>query len=302
LRERRLRHDAFFFDDDASVAGRLAPAVEEALDEGAAVSVCVSDGLAEILEDALDPTRDRLDFLSADDSYARPITAMGTLWDLAKRNVEAGATAFHAIGEIAFEGDPADARWHWYEAAVSEVLAEWPIVATCLYDERRVPADDLRAALATHPTIVRGEVVEPSPAFDVDRFVPPGVAVPADAPWRSLSDVTAMGPVRRMLEDLPGVLPDTLQRAQLVVSELGANAIRHGGGSAAIDIWIDGGRFVFRVRDRGPGFDARFATIAPPRLETGGAGLWLSHHQSDALSVGTTPGGGTTAVAVVEPR
>ena len=96
-----------------------------------------------------------------------------------------------------------------------------------------------------------------------------------------------------------GVPQDRLDDVVLVVHELAANVVRHGGGYGQLRLWWDGDRIVCRVSDSGPGLkvDATSRPEPPSPLLPGGRGLWIARRLSD-LWIDTGPGG-TTITAIL---
>jgi serine/threonine-protein kinase RsbW len=77
------------------------------------------------------------------------------------------------------------------------------------------------------------------------------------------------------------------------VNELIANAVRHGGGTGDLRIWVEGDLFC-EVRDHGPGFAAepylRRADRPVPSGE-GGMGLWIAQQMCDGMEIESGPSG-----------
>ena len=79
----------------------------------------------------------------------------------------------------------------------------------------------------------------------------------------------------------------------LVVHELAANVVRHGGGHGDLLVWWDGARIVCRVSDTGPGMTEAASGPEPPSPRMpGGRGLWIARRLAD-LWIDTGPGGTT---------
>jgi serine/threonine-protein kinase RsbW len=83
----------------------------------------------------------------------------------------------------------------------------------------------------------------------------------------------------------------------LVVDEILTNAVRHGGGTGLVEIWVSAGRVTFRVVDDGPGMDASLTPRPPAPTQGGGRGLWIAHQLTDEITISSGPEG--TAVAGV---
>jgi anti-sigma regulatory factor (Ser/Thr protein kinase) len=93
------------------------------------------------------------------------------------------------------------------------------------------------------------------------------------------------------------VVGDRLEDVVLVVHELAANVVRHGGGYGQLQLWGDGDRIVCRISDSGPGLTA--TAIEPPSHRmAGGRGLFIVRRLSD-LWIDTGPGGTTVTATML---
>lgn len=92
-----------------------------------------------------------------------------------------------------------------------------------------------------------------------------------------------------------GRLVDTMM---LVAHELASNAVRHGGGSGRLRLWMGGGVLHCEVSDAGPGLEepASVGRVLPPPSLPGGRGLWIARQMSD-LRIDSSPRG-TTVTAM----
>jgi anti-sigma regulatory factor (Ser/Thr protein kinase) len=87
-----------------------------------------------------------------------------------------------------------------------------------------------------------------------------------------------------------------LAGAGLIFGELVGNVVRHAPGPIAVDLrWVKG-MAVLRVRDTGPGFEWRGATL-PEAMSESGRGLFIAHAVARALRIRRLPGRGTVATA-----
>jgi len=291
-----FRHVALFYDDTDTVAGQLADTIENDRCAGAAVLVCLPDVLAAAVSERI-RVDDRVTFLPADNRYARPVTAMHALLNFTSAALADGATRVQSIGEIAFDGSPADDDWHWYERAANDVFAGVPMTATCLYDTNSVPPGTIACAHATH-TEHLGQVDTPG-RCDVERLVPRPIALPRRRADLTLDGVTRSGTARHALEPFDHLAPDILDRARLIVSELVTNAVIHGGGKADVRYWHEPNAIFIEVADDGAGIDDPFATLRPPALPVRGFGLWASHIEATRLHVAARRPHGTIVTAHV---
>jgi anti-sigma regulatory factor (Ser/Thr protein kinase) len=80
----------------------------------------------------------------------------------------------------------------------------------------------------------------------------------------------------------------------LIAHELSSNAIRHGGGTGRLRLWIAGSALHCEVTDAGDGLDepgSAGQSLPPPTLP-GGRGLWIARQMSQ-LRIDTSPAGTT---------
>jgi serine/threonine-protein kinase RsbW len=91
------------------------------------------------------------------------------------------------------------------------------------------------------------------------------------------------------------------QDVVLAVDEIITNAVRHGGGSGRLDVWIAGRQLWFRVSDSGPGMPTAVPPPLPPTSALGGRGLWIARKLTDEMDIATGPTGTTVRGAVVLP-
>ncbi len=82
---------------------------------------------------------------------------------------------------------------------------------------------------------------------------------------------------RSLVRHLHGLITDDqVDRAEIIMSELVTNAIRHGSDSSGyvqVEVTADGGALRASVTDHGPAFSV---PLGPPRLDqTGGFGLYI---------------------------
>jgi anti-sigma regulatory factor (Ser/Thr protein kinase) len=289
-----LRHVALFYDDHDTVAAQVADTIEQDRRAGAAVLVCLPDVLAAAVSDRI-RVDDRVAFLPAQNRYTRPVKAMQALWNFTTDALADGATCVQSIGEISFDGSPADDDWHWYERAVNEVFADVPVAATCLFDTSSISPDTIACAHATH-TEHLGQVDVPG-RCDIERLLPRPVVLPQRHADLTLEGVMRSGAARHALEPFDDLAPDVLDRARLVVSELVTNAVIHGGGRADIRYWHEPNAIFIEVADEGVGIKDPFAVLRPPALPVRGVGLWASHLEATSLHVAERHPHGTIATA-----
>lgn len=294
-------HVALYHQGDDDLAALVADDIARDLDGGGAVLVCVDGDLRGALDERLGGDRRRLTMLDDDDRGCRPIDALDTLWQFATRQLQLGTPYVHCISQRHYDDSPADDEWYFFEAAVNDVMASLPIVATCLFDTSRLGARAIDCTRATHLGVRHGTTTQRMPAVDPQRFTAPAVDRP-DLPADAVDEVTTSAAARSMLRAEAGdAPPDLLRSAMLVLSELVTNAILHGGGTAEVSLWRTDDGVVMEVGDHGPGLSDRFAGLRPPHLPSRGAGLWIARLESARLSLTPRTPHGTIATAVIAP-
>ncbi|WP_051515879.1 sensor histidine kinase [Candidatus Blastococcus massiliensis] len=213
------------------------------------------------------------------------------------------------VGEVQFGAGPRDWReGERYEAAANILLADQPLAAVCLYDARSLPAEVLDGARATHPELLVGGERRASPEFtdpaDFLRRLPvPREPVEDATPLLSIAEATSLPWLRRRL----GVVlaahvpdPDLRDDLHLAVSEVAANAFRHGRPPVSARMWVGSGQLVCEISDRGPGFADPVAGFQPahgPDLGRGGMGLWLARKLFDHVDLLPRTGGLTVRLS-----
>jgi anti-sigma regulatory factor (Ser/Thr protein kinase) len=101
---------------------------------------------------------------------------------------------------------------------------------------------------------------------------------------------TARSKIVDELRHAADIAASDFQAAQLIVTELLSNALRHGGGPASYAFEWEGEHAVLHVWDCGPAFDS-VAEQPPPTTAEGGRGLHLVRTFARALHVQRTQQG-----------
>jgi anti-sigma regulatory factor (Ser/Thr protein kinase) len=229
--------------------------------------------------------------------------ALVALRRLLERAATSGSGRIRLVGETRF--GPAPRNWREgqrFESVVNVLLATEPIDALCLYDRQVLPAEIVDSAVATHPALVVDGVARPNPAFQdpagyLAQLPLPREPIEDDAPIFAVEDAPALAELRHQLAAvLATVVPDREQREDLhlAVSEIAANAFRHGVPPVAARVWAGPDRLVCTVRDRGTRYADALAGFQPAHgadLSRGGMGLWLARKLWDHVDLLPGPDG-----------
>jgi anti-sigma regulatory factor (Ser/Thr protein kinase) len=188
----------------------------------------------------------------------------------------------------------------------------------CPYDAGRLAADVVEGARHTHPLVFEDgrrlpDVAHRHSAADIEAARTQAVDIAAvfgsPLPEPDAADVVAsfdfdfgtLDRVRAAVREFaPGLGFDAagILDLALVVSELAANSVRHGGGAGSFRLWRQGPRTVCEVRDRGVITDPLVGLRRPDfRKSTGGAGLWTVNQICDLVSIRSDAEHGTVVRA-----
>lgn len=183
-----------------------------------------------------------------------------------------------------------------YEAAANVVLATSPLSALCVYDRSALPPALVAGVARTHPMLLTDGVAERNgdyldPRVFGRRLPLPREPVESGRPAFAVDDVPSLARLRHLLGAvLAEHVPGEEQRGDLhlAVSEVAANAFRHGTRPVSARVWADSTRIVCTISDRGHIFDDPIAGYVPahgPDLSHGGMGLWLARKLWDAVDL-----------------
>jgi anti-sigma regulatory factor (Ser/Thr protein kinase) len=220
-----------------------------------------------------------------------------------------GSGRLRVVVGIDFGPDPADWReGQRFESVYNRLMGDALADAICLYDTRRLPAEVVDSAAATHPVLVRGAQWSFSTGFqDPQSYVPalplPRESVESDRPVFVIEDAPSLPRMRHSLGAvLAAWVPDRDQREDLhlALAEIAANAFRHGSRPVGARVWADGKHIVCTITDAGTSYSDPFSGFLPAHgfdLSRGGMGLWLARKLWDHVDVLPAPEGLTVRLS-----
>jgi anti-sigma regulatory factor (Ser/Thr protein kinase) len=220
-----------------------------------------------------------------------------------ERAVTEGSGLLRVLSEVDFGTQPADWReGQRFESVYNRLMVGAPVSAVCLYDRRRLPAEVVASAQATHPQLVEGTTWTASAGFQDPGLYVPSLPLPREPvedgePVFSVDDATTLAGLRHQLVAvIASLVPDPEQQGdlQLAASEIAANAFRHGVRPVSARVWADGDRMVCLISDRGTTYSDPFSGFTPAHgtdLSLGGMGLWLARKLWDHVDVLPDPAG-----------
>jgi anti-sigma regulatory factor (Ser/Thr protein kinase) len=306
---RRFRHTATVVDSDRALLDTALPFLDEGLSVGDLVLLSLPRETDELLRRELGPA-------AASIGFDTGVTLMGArapdVFAHYRRLLGEGATGVTRLRVVAqpFGLDDEQRRREQMrvESAANQVLAELPISTMCVYDSRRLPAELVASAAATHPELAAGRTVTASPDYrDPESYVRglprPREAVEDREPLLVVDEARSLADLRHALAGALAPLVDDevqLEDLRLGVSEVAANAFRHGTRPVSARMWTDGARLVCEISDSGRGFDDPLAGFIPAHgfdLSAGGMGLWLARKLFDSVDLLSERGGLTVRLS-----
>ncbi|QYC44335.1 hypothetical protein Nocox_33840 [Nonomuraea coxensis DSM 45129] len=202
------------------------------------------------------------------------------------------------IGEPIWAGRPATAypACAQHEALINLAFAGCDAAILCPYDVAALAPEVVEEAARTHPVLLDAEGERPSGHYAPERVIDAHNR-PLEEPGECLSlrfDGTDLPAARRLATRraaLLGFTGERLDDIQLVVAELGANSLDHGGGSGTLRLWATADRLVCEVSDRGHIRDPLAGRMPVDPRTPGSRGLLIVNLLADLVRVHTRPGG-----------
>lgn len=291
-------HVGAVVDTPEAATAVLVPFVDEGLRDGDLVVLTAPPDTAAAILDVLG---ERGGPVESDRRIAlvgmRPPDAFGLTRKYLDRAAGSRSGRLRIAAHVQHSNDPLDWReGERYEAAANVVLAESALSALCVYDRSWLSPSQLAGVERTHPLLLTDGLAEANagyldPRTFVRRLPLPREPVESSRPVFAVDGARSLGQLRHALGAVLDVhVPDEEQRGDLhlALSEVAANAFRHGVPPVAARVWADSSRIVCTITDRGHAFDDPIAGYVPaygPDLSRGGMGLWLARKLWDAVDL-----------------
>jgi anti-sigma regulatory factor (Ser/Thr protein kinase) len=289
-------HQALFYTGEREYLDGVTAFVKPALKAGDPVAATTLPDTGELLRRELNGDGTEIEILDAVELGRNPARIIPAVERLRAKHE---GTTLHVVGEPIWPGRSAEeiqevAR---HEALINLAWPHVPIRVLCLYNAERLAPEILVDAERTHPV-----VLERGQARRTSSYT--GAAVPAgcDAPLPPVpEEALELAFTIDELHDARGVVDEEATAAglnrtrvedlMLAVSELAANAIRHGHGHGVLRVWRRSDRFMCQVEDAGTIEDPLAGRHAPVPRKAGGIGLWAVNQLCDLVEVRSTERG-----------
>src|SRR3954453_2087517 len=224
----------------------------------------------------------------------------------AHRAAQGGSGRVRVLSEVVTTVDPREEMR--LEAVANHVMASLPVTSLCLYDGGRLSASLVASARATHPCLVDGTSWADNPTFsDPESYLrelpAPRQPLEDTDPVVVIDDAPSLPDLRHGLTGgLPALVrgEEQLEDLRLGISEVAANAFRHGKRPVSGRLWADGRVLVCEITDSGTTFDNPLAGFIPAHgfdLGRGGMGLWLARKLFDHVDLVAGPSGLTVRLS-----
>ncbi|WP_116044856.1 sensor histidine kinase [Amycolatopsis palatopharyngis] len=290
-------HPALFYRGrDEYLAGTV-PFVLDGLAAGEPVAVAVPSGNLDLIKAELGAAADSVHFVDMASAGVNPGRILpGVLLAFADQH----QGPVRLIGEPIWP-DRSDLEYPacaQHEALINHAFAGRTATVLCPYDAASLTADVLEDAEVTHPELIGADGSTTSVSYDPDRIIKQYNFVldrPGDAPT-SAFDLSGLRVVRSFAVDRGielGVRGELLDDLALIVAELSANSVVHGGGTGALWIWREGDYVVCEIEDKGHIADPLVGRIPAPPDQLGGRGLLMVNQIADLVRVYSEPGSTT---------
>jgi anti-sigma regulatory factor (Ser/Thr protein kinase) len=297
-------HPALFYRGEQEYLAGTVPFIRAGLDAGEPVAVAVPRRQLELLRGALGSDADRVLMLDMQVAGRNPGRIIpGVLRAFADAHQD--AKRVWIIGEPIWAGRssveyPACVQ---HEALINLAFTGRHVSILCPYAADELDPVVLADAEATHPVLVTAGREEVSDVYAPEQIVRNyNQPLPCPQPSSGAVNVLDFGAdnlpqVRELAADQArsaGLAKDRIEDLELVVCELSANSVLHGGGSGTIKVWVEAGQFVCEISDAGHISDPLAGRRPVGMSDKGGRGLLLSNHVSDLLRRHTTGSGTVT--------
>jgi anti-sigma regulatory factor (Ser/Thr protein kinase) len=283
-------HDLLVVDSD----DQLRAAATAFLDEGRAGDDHMRALLPGWLVDELAPTRPGVALIAAEQSVWRREPDL--IASIRKTTADCAPRRVRLLGLVTA---PAGRSWderRRCEAITNLAYAGSAVSILCLYDRRTSPAAALDAAAATHPHLRTADGRRVNPGYQDPRAYLDALEVP-DEPIQRTPPVFAVDrapSLPQLRHQLTAALRgragdrDVEEDFHLAVSEIAANAFRHGTPPVSARLWASPDRLVCTITDAGTSYRDATAGYQPAHgddLSRGGMGLWLARKLCDHVDL-----------------
>jgi anti-sigma regulatory factor (Ser/Thr protein kinase) len=291
-------HQALFYEGPLEYLAGTVPFIQEGLAAGAPVAVAVPGPRLRLLRDELGDDAERVRLLDMAVAGRNPGRIIAEV-------LRAAADA-HPGEHVRIIGEPiwpgrSDAEYPacvQHEALINLAFEGRGATILCPYDVAGLDPVVVADAAATHPVLVQGGTAWPSPDYAPERIIGAyNQALPEPRQATTFAfDAARLSQARRSTAEharRAGMDADRVDDVVLVVGELAANSVRHGGGAGLVRTWTETDHFLCEVHDTGRLDDPLAGRRPADDHQLSGRGLLMVNHLADLVRTHTGPDGTT---------
>jgi anti-sigma regulatory factor (Ser/Thr protein kinase) len=301
-------HEALYYGDLDEYFKATMSFVREGLARGEPVLVAVPEPRLSLLRLELGADADKTRFRDMAEIGRNPNRIIP--WVLGAFIDEHRPQRVRIIGEPLFVGRLPDeiGPCVQHEALINVAFADVGVTILCPYDVARLP-HLVEDAEHTHPIVVEcggsrrtGDYLDPIDVVARHNQPLPEPCVVDDAFVFDAPRLTELRRVVRVHAAGAGLPEERIVDAQLAVTEIGTNALTHGGpGIATMRAWSDPMRVVYEIRGAGRIEDPMAGRVVPPPDAPNGRGLLVANRLCDLIQTHTVASGTVTRLHLRRP-
>src|SRR3954447_2695009 len=289
MKQSGFQHQALIYEGAEEYLAGTVPFLRGALEAGEPALVVVGREQTELLEGEIGDDAERVRFLPMDQVGRNPARIIPLWRDFLDANE---GSSVRGIGEPVWvaRSPAALEECQCHESLLNVAFASGPAWSLlCPYDAGSLPDETLEKVGHSHRQVLREGRVEASAAFesDLDCFkgdLPPPAAPPETLSF-GLSELAEVRACVTVAAERAGMEPVAVADLVTATSELAANSITHGGGAGILRLWIEDGRLLAEVEDRGRIEEPLVGRLRPSITQEGGRGLWLANQLCDLVQI-----------------
>jgi anti-sigma regulatory factor (Ser/Thr protein kinase) len=296
---KQFRHDALFYAGESDFVEHCARFIRGGLEASEPVLVAVIPRKIDLLKEALGADAGEVMFVDMSMAGRNPARII-PVWHEFISSRPDSVPRVRGIGEPIWAGRTGDeiVEAQRHESLINLAFHDAPGWILCPYDTTTLREDVLEEAYRSHPHVAVGNSREASRTYLSLNEIRPVMDLPLPQPQRPVEAMNivpgGLGAARRFVAsraDENGFPPEKIEDLKLVVTELAANTLTHGGGTGILRLWTEEPDLVLEVVDRGVFDQPLVGRRAPGLTQEGGRGMWMINQLCDLVQMRTLPEG-----------
>jgi anti-sigma regulatory factor (Ser/Thr protein kinase) len=285
-----FHHEATFYEGSRGFAERVVPMIADQLGSGATVLVMADAGQTAMIRSMLGTGKSSLRFADVDAMGTNPARLIPHWSDFVGR---AGGRSLLGVGALRYGRTPAERiEAELHEALLNVAFAEgaaWRLVCPFDISEDGEAWSDARR---THPAVIQGDRVVPSPAYLGVGAAALTMGEPLPKPpWEAAemsfdrADLQTVRDFLRTQLGRTGLGSGRVDDLLLATHEAATNCVRHGRGEGSIHVWREDQEVICDVTGNGRITDPLVGRRRPDPSRGKGLGLWIVNQVCDLVQI-----------------